>query len=67
MSTGSDSVEARFVGLVGPLALLVAVISGGVLVGWLFGVHSLLEPFFGPKSMSPCTALVCFITSNYLL
>lgn len=67
LSTGSDSVEARFVGLVGPLALLVAVISGGVLVGWLFGVHSLLEPFFGPKSMSPCTALVCFITSNYLL
>ncbi|MBI5174952.1 MAG: HAMP domain-containing histidine kinase [Candidatus Melainabacteria bacterium] len=66
-SADSASAEARFIGLVGPLALMVAVISGGTLVGWLFGVHSLLAPLLGPKSMSPSTAMVCFITSNYLL
>ncbi len=65
--SGSHSVEARVIGLVGPLALLVVAISGSALAGWLFGVPFLLEPLFGPKSMSPAAALAFFVTSNYLL
>lgn len=61
------ALPTRFFGLVGPLACLVAAVSGGTLWGWLFGVAPLLYPMLGPKSMSPTTALLFFITVSYLL